>query len=107
MTTSAFDGNDDARWRMTPDQERRSTMIYRLVVWSMPHPHHSQDIDDLRRWNHGVNDDNNQDDDHGRPLMTTADNADGTVTIRRQRACHNNRELSEAHDCNNGGDQQW
>jgi hypothetical protein len=37
MTMSAFDGNDDARWRMTPDQERRSTMIYRLVVWSTPH----------------------------------------------------------------------
>jgi hypothetical protein len=36
MTTSAFDGNDDARWRMTPDQERRSTIIYRLVVWSTP-----------------------------------------------------------------------
>ena len=50
MTTSAFDGNDDARWCMTPD---------RLVVWSTPHPHlgcHSHDIDDLRRWNHGVND---------------------------------------------------
>jgi len=77
MMTSTFDGNDDARWRMTPDQERRSSMIYCLVVWSTPHPHlgrHSRDIDDLRRWNHGINDDNDHDvttmadgdDDHSR-----------------------------------------
>ena len=38
--------------------------------------------------------------------MTTADNHNGTMTIRQQRICHDNHGLSEAQDRNNGGDQQ-
>jgi hypothetical protein len=68
MTTLALDGNDDARWRMTPEQWQ-STMMYCLVVRSMPHPHlgrHSRDINYLQRWDHSIDDDNDHPNDHGR-----------------------------------------